>query len=116
MPTTTPGLRAATAGLAATGRHIGFLTGGDATTPGAEVSGGTYARQPTTWPTTDTDGDWTGTQVEVQIPAGTTVTGWGLYSAATGGDLLSWARLPANEGFGSAAPYRWTPSLSTTSL
>jgi len=114
MPTTTPGLRAATAGLAAAGRHIGLLSGGTLTTPGTETVGVT--RQATTWPTTDTDGDWTGSQVEVQIPAGTTVTGWGLYSAATGGDLLSWARLPANEGFGSAAPFRWTPSLSTTSL
>lgn len=61
------------------------------TTPGAtagtEVTGGSYARQALTWTAGSTDGVVTATAT-FSVPAGTTVVGAGVHTAATGGTYL----------------------------
>ena len=53
-----------------------------------EATGGGYARKQTTWSAgTGGDGIYTGSQVEIDVPAGT-YTHIGIYAASTGGSAI----------------------------
>lgn len=75
-----------------------------------EVTGGSYARQQTTWGS-NASGDTTGTEVTIPIPAGTTVTHWGLWTASSGGTFYGGFALSASEVFGSAGNLKLTATL-----
>jgi len=93
MGTATSNLRAATAARAARTTHIGVLTGTDAA-PGTEITGNaTYPRVAATWPTTDTDGDWSSAPAAVKVARTSAPTLWGGYTAATGGELVEWGEI-----------------------
>lgn len=81
----------------------------------AEISGGTYARQPSTFQAAS-NSSATGGAVTLQVPSGTTIKFWGLWTAATGGTFLYGGGLPADETFGSNGTYSLTPTLSATDL
>lgn len=111
MPYTDPGLKAAVDGIAAAGSRISFHTADPGTTGASEVSG--TGRPATTW-AAGTAGTRVGSQVSAPIPAGTTVTHWGIWSAATGGTFLFGGALSASESFGSAGTLQHTPTLAVT--
>lgn len=110
MPFTPAALNAAVAGISAAGRHISAHTADPGTTGAGEVSGGSYARQQSTFAAAS-NGTQVGSQVNVPIPASTTVTHWGVWSAATGGTFLFGGALAAPEAFGGAGTLQHTPTL-----
>lgn len=97
--------------LAAAGTYISAHTADPGTTGTSEV---TYAsagtRQQTTWGSASS-GDRVGSQVTLAIPASTTVTHWGIWSAATAGTFYGGFALGASEAFGSAGSLLHTPTL-----
>lgn len=84
MPLITAGRNALLASGKAGFTHIGALT--DAVS--AEVSGGTYARQPVTWGTAAAGKALNTGALSIPIPASTTVQTLGLFDALTAGNLL----------------------------
>lgn len=92
---------------------ISLHTGDPGTSGALEVSGGTYARVATTWGTV-TSGSVTGSAVVINVPAGITITYWGLSTAITGGSFYFGGLLAASETFGSAGTYSLTPTLNAT--
>lgn len=111
MPFTNPGLNAAVDGVAAAGARISFHTADPGTTGANEVSG--TGRPATTWGAA-ANGVRAGSQVSAPISAGTTVTHWGVFSAATGGTFIFGGALGASETFGSAGTLQFTPTLTVT--
>lgn len=87
--------------------------------PGAggtnEIVGGTYARMATNW-NTPAGAAVTGSSVTINVPAGETITHWGLWSAETGGDFIYGGLLPASESFGSNGTYSVTPTLTAADM
>lgn len=110
MPFNSNGLNAAVNGIAAAGTYISGHTADPSTGGSNEVTGGSYARQQTTWGSAS-GGERVGSQVTVPIPAGTTVAYWGLWSAVSGGTFLGGFQLSAPEVFGSAGNWLHTPTL-----
>lgn len=108
MPYTTAGLTAAVNGIASAGTYISFHTADPGTTGASEIAG---TRAQTTWAAA-ANGSRAGSQVSASIPAGTTVTHWGIYSAATNGSFLYGGALSAPETFGSAGTLQHTPTIS----
>lgn len=101
------GLNAMVNGLASAGTYISFHTADPGTTGANEVS---TTRPATTWGAAS-NGTRVGSQVSASIPAGTTVTHWGIFSAATGGTFLYGGPLDAPESFGSAGTLLHTPTI-----
>lgn len=96
-------------GLKAAADRISAHTADPGTGGTSEVAGGSYARQVTTWGTSSA-GDSIGSQVSIPIPAGTTVTHWGLWSSGgvfKGGFALA----GGNESFTNAGNLLHTPTL-----
>jgi hypothetical protein len=105
------GLNAAVDGIAAAGTRISFHTADPGTTGASEVSG--TGRPATTWAAATT-GARAGSQVSAPIAGGTTVTHWGIFSAATGGTFIYGGALAAPETFGSAGNLLHTPTINVT--
>lgn len=85
MGLNTNGRHACLSGLAAAVTHISAHTGLPDANGSSEVAGGSYARVPVTWaaPSSGTRGN--SGILTVEIPASTTVTHLGYWSALTGG-------------------------------
>lgn len=111
MPFTEATLNAAVNAIAVLGDWITAHTADPGATGASEVAGGSYARQQTTWDA-PAAGDRVGTQVAIPVPAGTTVTHWGIRSAVSGGTWIGGFALPAPEVFGAAGTLQWTPTLA----
>lgn len=110
MPFTENALNVGADAIAAASRWVSAHTGDPSTSGANEVAGGSYARQQTTYPAAAA-GDTTGSQVAIPIPAATTVTHWGLWSAVSGGTFRGGFALGAPEVFGSAGTLNHTPTL-----
>jgi hypothetical protein len=110
MPFTQSALNDAVNGIAAAATWISAHTADPSTGGTNEVAGGSYARQQTTWGSAS-DGDRVGTQVSIPIPAATSVTHWGLWTAVTGGTFKGGFALGATEVFGAAGNLNHTPTL-----
>lgn len=108
MPFTAAGLNAGVDGIASAGTRISFHTADPGTTGASEVTG--TGRPATTWAAAS-NGSRAGSQVSAPIPGTTTVTHWGVWSAATGGTFLYGGALAAGETFGSAGTIQHTPTL-----
>lgn len=113
MPFTTAAEDAAVTGVKNAGAYISLHTADPGGTGTSEVTGGTYARKQTTWGTVG-GSQVTGSAITADIPAGTTITHWGLWSGLTGGTFLYGGALPAPEAFGSNGTYSLTPTLSAS--
>lgn len=103
-------LNAAVNGIASAATYISAHTADPSTGGSNEVSGGSYARQQTTWGSASS-GDRVGSEVSIPIPASTTVTYWGLWSASSGGTFYGGFALGASEVFGAAGTLKHTPTL-----
>lgn len=78
----------------------------------SEVSGGSpaYARKQTTWGAANSSGDATGSQVTFDVPAGTTVTHVGFWSASSAGTFRGSINI-VDETFAAQGQYQYTPTL-----
>lgn len=85
------------------------------TSSSAEVSGGSYARQQTTWGAASAAAS-TGSQVHVPIPAGTTVSHWAVFTAQSGGTRKGIWALSSPEAFGADGTLDLTPTITGTAV
>lgn len=110
---TDAGLDAQLGGIASAATRISFHTADPGTTGTSEVSG--TGRPATTWGAaaagSPSGRKRDGSQVSAPIPGGTTVTHWGLWTAASGGTFEYGGALDAPETFGSAGTIQHTPTL-----
>jgi hypothetical protein len=90
MAWTTATRGAAALAITALGNSISVHTGDPGTTGANEASGGSYARVPTTWAGSAVAGKVTGSDVNVNLPAGT-FTHIGIWNGGTfvGGQAIS---------------------------
>ena len=100
-----------------TNNRVSFHTADPGVTGASEISG--TGRPATTWGAAEASASplgrkRVGTQVAAPIPAATTVTHWGIWTAATGGTFLFGGALDAPEAFGSAGTLEHTPTLIVT--
>lgn len=86
-------------------------TPGPGVTGANEISGGSYARVQTTWGGAAASASL-GSQVTINVPASTTITHFGIWSAVTAGTYHGGAALPAPETYGGAGTYLLTPTLA----
>jgi hypothetical protein len=87
-----------------------YTTTPTATTPGTEVTGSGWARQPVVWSAGASDGSITATIV-FNVPAGQTVVGGGFHSALTGGNYLDGGALPS-QPYTTAGTYTLNATLA----
>jgi hypothetical protein len=90
---------------------ISLHTADPGTTVASEVTGGAYTREQTNWPAPAAS-SVTGSSVTLDVPAGVTITHWGVWSAASGGQFIYGGLLPAPESFGSNGTYSVTPTMT----
>lgn len=102
---------AALDGLAAFGNWISLHTASPGATGINEVSGTGYARIQATW-AASSSGSKAASQVSITVPAGVTVTHYGVWSAVTAGNFSFGDSLPASEAFGSQGTYNNTITLT----
>lgn len=77
-----------------------------------EASGGGYARKQTTWAGGAVDGVITGSQVEIDLAAGT-YTHIGVFAASSGGTVIEKAAITSTE-FGATGKLLVTPVFTIT--
>lgn len=78
-----------------------------------EVTGGTYARKICDFAAASSSAS-VGGAVVFDVPAGTTISHWGVWTALTAGTLLYGGGLPASETFGSNGTYTLTPTITAS--
>ncbi len=105
------GIDDALGGLTTAGTWISLHTASPATTGANEVTGGAYGRAQTTWSGASGSAQ-SGSQVTINVPAGTTITHFGIWTASSGGSYLGGAALPASEAYTGAGTYLLTPTVT----
>ncbi len=103
------GINAMLDGIAGTWLSLHSATPG--TTGAAEITGGSYARLQTAWNAAATSAK-TGSQKTINVPAGVTITHFGIWSAVSGVTYQGGGVLPATEVYGSAGTYLITPTVA----
>lgn len=101
---------AAAVAVTSLGNWISIHTADPGTGGSNEATGGTpaYARKQTTWTAGSADGTVTGSQVIIDVPAGT-YTHIGLWSAQTGGTFIGSAAITST-----TTPYQSQITLTPT--
>jgi hypothetical protein len=109
MPYTTEGKNLMLNALAAAATHVGLHTAVPSTATPNEVTGGSpaYARKANTWNTASAGAVDNSNAPVFDVPAGTTVTHVGFWSAATSGVCYAYAAV-TNETFGGQGTYTLT--------
>lgn len=113
MSFTNAARNAALDAIGAAASFISFHTGDPGTTGANEISNQVYSRQQTGWSPAST-GSKVGTPVTATVPAGITVTYWGLNSSSTAGTFFYGGQLPAPETYGAQGTIVFTPTLAAT--
>ncbi len=90
--------------------HASLHTASPGSTGASEVTGGSYARKAVSWTPGASDGQNVGTAT-FDVPAGTTVTHVGLWSAVTAGTFLDGFAV-TSQNFATAGTY--TPTITYT--
>lgn len=99
--------------LDALATHVSLHTADPGSTGASEVSGGSYTRQAVTWAAAS-GGSKTAGAMTFQIPAGTTITHFGLWSAASGGTFVGGGALDAAQSYPTGGTYDFTPTVTST--
>lgn len=115
------GLNAAVNGLAGAVAYVSLHTADPGATGTAEVSGGTpaYARTAASWGTATGGVRNLSPAIVFDVPAATTVSYFGLWSAASGGTFFGGDKLrdvdnnPASEAFATQGVYQLTKASLT---
>lgn len=96
--------------IAAVAVWMSLHTGDPGTTGASEVSGGSpaYARKAGTWNTAASGNLDNSNTPTFDIPAGTTVSHWGAFSASTAGTFYFGGALSASEAFTGQGTYQLT--------
>lgn len=94
--------------------HMSLHTADPGTTGADEVVGGSYARQAITWNAAAAGVLDDVSVPDFDVPGGTTITHFGLWTAVSAGTFVGGDELSASETFGSASTY--TVSNLTVSL
>lgn len=96
------------------GTYISLHTADPGTTGANEATGGSpaYARKATTWTGGTVDGTVTGSQVTIDVPAGT-YTHFSVWTAATAGTFVGSGALSANAVLSGQGQVLVTPSVAT---
>lgn len=112
MAFTAAALNAMVDAAAALGAYISAHTADPGTTGANEVTGGSYARQLSTFASASS-GSRSGSQVTIPIPTGVTVTHVGIWSAASVGVFREGASI-TSQAFPSGGNLLLTPTLAVT--
>jgi hypothetical protein len=99
---TSAGKNAAASGYAGVATFGALYTTAPGATAGTEVTGGTYARKSITWGA-PSNGVITATAT-FDVPAGVTIAGAGLHTAATGGSYIDGGTVTSQQ-FATAGQY-----------
>jgi hypothetical protein len=113
MAYTAAARNAALDGIGTAATWISIHTADPGTTGTSEVATGVYARKQTTWSAAASSSK-TGSAIVADIPASTTVSHWGFWTASTGGTFFYGGTLPNSEAFSSQGQYSLTPTLTAT--
>lgn len=99
-------------GATNTATHAALYSTAGGASAGTEISGGSpaYARKAISWTGGAVDGTVTGT-VTFDVPSGTTVAGFGLHTALTGGDYVGGGAV-TSQAFSSQGTYQLTVTVS----
>lgn len=85
--------------------HLSLHTADPGSTGASEVAGGSYARQAITWNPAAGGQKTIVEQPVFQVPAATTITHFGLWSAVSGGTFRYSGALPAPQVYSSPGTY-----------
>lgn len=113
MALSTAGRNAAAGGVSAVAAYISLHTGDPGTTGTAEVTGGAYARKSATWAAASGGAVAISNDPVFDVPASTTITHYGLWSAATSGTYYGSGSLSASEAYTAAGTYTMTDNTVT---
>jgi hypothetical protein len=91
--------------------YISLHSASPGTTGANEITGGTYARVATTWSAAAASSR-AGSAVVINVPAGVTITHFGIYTLGTAGVYKRGGQLSAPETYGAAGTYTLTPTLT----
>ena len=98
-----------TSGVTGGGAYISLHSASPGTTGANEISGGSpaYARVQTTWGSAS-GGSAAGSQVVINVPGGTTIEFFGIWSALSSGTYIGGGALSANETYAAQGTYAIT--------
>lgn len=105
---------AAVTGIKNAATYISLHSADPGTTGTSEITGGAYTREAVVWGTVSNSSVTSNAPATLDVPAGTTITYWGLWSALNAGTFYYGGQLPAPETFGSNGTYSLTPTLSAS--
>lgn len=94
--------------------HASLHTADPGSTGTSEVAGGSYARLAITWSAASAGSKTLTAAVTIQVPAGTTITHFGLWSAISVGTFRGGAALAASQTYATAGTYDLTVTINTT--
>ncbi|OLT24423.1 hypothetical protein BJF79_13860 [Actinomadura sp. CNU-125] len=97
--------------------YASLHTADPGSTGASEVTGGSpaYARQAITWNAASAGNLDSSNAPNFDVPSGTTITHWGVWSASSGGTFLFGGSLSAPESYGSQGDYTLTDADYTLS-
>lgn len=99
------GLNLQVAGLTSAATHVSLHTANPGSDGSNEVTGGSYARQATSWAAASAGTVATDANIVFNVPTSTTITHLGYWSASSGGTFYGWRALNASQTFSSAGTY-----------
>ena len=102
MALSTAGKNVALDAIAAVAGYVSLHTGDPGGTGANEVVGGSYARQAGTWNAASGGNLDNSNAPSFSVPASTTVSHFGLWSAPTGGTYYGSGSLSSSESYGAA--------------
>ena len=113
MAFTVAAREAAALAITGLGAYISLHTADPSTTGASETSGGGYVRKLTTWTGGAADGSVPGSQVTIDVAAGT-YTWAGIWSASTAGTFVGGLPLSASAVLGATGQVLVTPTVTAT--
>jgi hypothetical protein len=100
-------------GLGGAGTYISLHTATPGTTGANEVAGGSYARVQTTWSASG-GGSKAGSQITINVPAATTISYFGVWSAVSSGTYIGGGALSTAPTYVTQGTFLITPTLTAT--
>jgi hypothetical protein len=94
--------------------HASLHTADPGTTGANEVAGGSYARVPITWAASSGGAKTLTAAVTLQIPSGTTITHFGLWSASSGGTFRGGGTLDSSQSYPTGGTFDLTVTVTSS--
>lgn len=100
--------------IAALCTHVSLHTADPGGTGASEVTGGSYARMALSWAAAAGGSKTLTAAVTLQIPAGTTITHFGYWSASSGGTFRGGGALDASQSYPTGGTYDFTGTITSS--